>query len=154
MEQNAYKIANVPRQILILTWKNCLLLRFVKLSLSYSLLISLNFFKSFKYRRNLLGTFLELLCPLIFIAFLLIIRYLIERIKFFNQYNQSNSGNVLDLYVNSINQENMIILFYPNNKLIQELVQDSVRFLKLKNPKFSPESKNQHIHLDRIRNNK
>lgn len=117
MEEKHYKIASLPNQILILNWKNLLL-----------------------FRRNLLGTILELIFPFIFISFLLIIRYFIERIKFFNQYNQSNSGNVLELYVNSMSQEKILVLFYPNNKLIQELVENSVRFLKLKNPEFSPQS--------------
>jgi hypothetical protein len=117
MEEKRYKIASLPNQILILNRKNFLL-----------------------FRRNLLGTILELIFPFIFISFLLIIRYFIERIKFFNQHNQSNSGNVLELYVNSMSQEKILVLFYPNNKLIQELVENSVRFLKLKNPEFSPQS--------------
>ena len=117
MEGKHYKIASLPNQILILNWKNFLL-----------------------FRRNLLGTILELIFPFIFISFLLIIRYFIERIKFFNQYNQSNSGNVLELYVNLMSQEKILVLFYPNNKLIQELVENSVRFLQLKNPEFSPQS--------------
>ena len=112
------KIASLPKQILILTWKNFILLR-----------------------RNLLGTFLELTCPFIFISFLLIIRYFIERIKFFNQYLQSNSGNVLDLYENAISQERDVVLYYPNNELIQKLVEQAVQFLNLNNPEFVPKSK-------------
>jgi hypothetical protein len=120
---NIYKIASVPKQILILNWKNFILLK-----------------------RNILGTLLELACPLIFISFLLVIRYFIERIKFFNQYSQPNSGNVLELYVNSMSQEKVLVLFYPNNKLIQELVENSMQFLKLKNPQFAPTSKIKHIY--------
>ena len=120
---NIYKIASVSKQILILNWKNFILLK-----------------------RNILGTLLELACPLIFISFLLIIRYFIERIKFFNQYSQPNSGNVLELYVNSMSQEKVLVLFYPNNKLIQELVESSIQFLKLKNPQFAPTSKITHIY--------
>ena len=120
---NIYKIASVSKQILILNWKNFILLK-----------------------RNILGTLLELACPLIFISFLLVIRYFIERIKFFNQYSQPNSGNVLELYVNSMSQEKVLVLFYPNNKLIQELVENSMQFLKLKNPQFAPTSKIKHIY--------
>jgi hypothetical protein len=120
---NIYKIASVPKQILILNWKNFILLK-----------------------RNILGTLLELACPLIFISFLLVIRYFIERIKFFNQYSQPNSGNVLELYVNSMSQEKVLVLFYPNNNLIQELVENSMQFLKLKNPQFAPTSKIKHFY--------
>jgi hypothetical protein len=122
-QNNIYKIASVPKQILILNWKNFILLK-----------------------RNILGTLFELACPLIFISFLLIIRYFIERIKFFNQYSQPNSGNVLELYVNSMSQQKILVLFYPNNKLIQELVENSIQFLKLKNPEFAPTSKIKQIY--------
>ena len=119
MAVTPYKIASLPKQILILTMKNLLL-----------------------FKRNYVGTSLELLCPFIFISFLLVIRYFIEKIKFYNQFAPSSySNSVLDLYTNMSMQDRVVVLFYPNNNFIRGLVENAMNFLSLNNPEFVPTSK-------------
>ena len=58
------RTAGVTKQVVVLAWKHALLCR-----------------------RNLLGSLLELLCPLAFMAVLLVMRHFIERNKYYEQYN-------------------------------------------------------------------
>nr|QUF59429.1 ATP-binding cassette transporter Abca3-like1 [Brachionus angularis] len=88
------------------------------------------------FRRNLIGTFLEILCPYIFVSFLIIIRYFIERIRFKNFFNIPKS--VLELSPLTIDQKRNLILFYPNNNLIKSFVTNAAQILSSNNPNFFP----------------
>jgi hypothetical protein len=108
-----YKIAGLPKQILILIWKN--------------------FINS---RRNIVGSLLELLCPFIFVSFLLVIRYFIEKIKLTSQFNQPTS--VLDVRLGSYNQSRNVILYHPDTEFVKKLVQNAVDVIVASNPGFKP----------------
>lgn len=113
-EKYEMRIASLPRQILILTWKNLII-----------------------FKCNLFGTVLEFLSPFVFLAFLLIIRYYIERIRYNSSlFNQPNS--VLDISFFLMNQTRNLVIYYPNNTLIRNFVISAVQLLKFKNPTFDP----------------
>lgn len=108
------KIASFPRQILILMWKNLII-----------------------FKCNLVGTVLEMLSPFLFLSFLLIIRYYIERIRFSSDmFNMPT--NVYDISFYLANQSRNLIVYYPNNSLIRNLVTNAIDVLKFQNPGFDP----------------
>ena len=113
-EKYEMRIASLARQILILTWKNLII-----------------------FKCNLFGTVLEFLSPFVFLAFLLIIRYYIERIRYNSSlFNQPNS--VFDISFFLMNQTRNLVIYYPNNTLIRNFVISAVQLLKFKNPTFDP----------------
>nr|UOU03314.1 ATP-binding cassette subfamily A3-like 1 [Brachionus rubens] len=107
------QIAGLLTQIKILMWK---------------LLITL--------RRNIIGSMLEILSPYIFVSILIVIRYFIERIKF--KTFSYVPTNVLELHPMTVQQKRNLILFYPNNEVVRNLVNNAAKLLTLKNPDFLP----------------
>ncbi|CAF0854082.1 unnamed protein product [Brachionus calyciflorus] len=87
-------------------------------------------------RRNLIGSILEILCPYLFLSFLILIRYFIERFKFKTMSYMPT--NVLELHPMTVQQKRNLILFYPNNGLVKNLVTNATKFLTMKNPDFLP----------------
>lgn len=112
-ETKELKISSFAKQIEILMWKNLII-----------------------FRRNIIGTLLEIICPFIFVSFLIIIRYFIERIKYRNYLNFPR--NVLDLSPMTVEQKRNLVLYYPNNELIRGFVADAARLLSLNNAAFFP----------------
>lgn len=108
------RIANFWRQILILSWKNLII-----------------------FRCNLFGTLLEFLSPFVFLAFLLIIRYYIERIRF-NTSAFVQPTSVFDISFFLMNQTRNLVIFYPNTTLVRNFVLSAVQLLKFRNPTFEP----------------
>ena len=116
MANRAYKIAGLARQVYILSWKNFVLAR-----------------------RNYVGTLLEVVCPFIFIAFMVIIRYFIERFKYDDEFMSvppTQTSDILNLFNRTEGRD--LVLFYPNNDLIKTLVDNAVVFIRLYNPGFTP----------------
>jgi hypothetical protein len=109
------RIANFPRQLLILQWKNFILLK-----------------------RNKIGTLVELLCPILFISFLLVIRHFIDRIKFVSNPQFNRPNNIFEFSAALTEQKRNIIAFYPNSQIILNLVQNSIKLIKSFNPMFTP----------------
>ena len=112
-DKQEYRIARFPKQILILVWKNLLL-----------------------SRRNLFGTVLEMLCPYLFISFMLVIRSFMERIRLTSQFNMPTS--VLDVRLGSFNQTRNLILYFPNTNFVRRLVDNAVNLIVQNNPGFIP----------------
>ncbi len=121
------EIASVPRQILILLWKNAIL-----------------------FRRNLFSTFLEIFCPLLLLSILLIMRFFIEKINYTDQNNLPHTvlnfvSEVFQLSLKSqftINRINRnLIVYYPNTTIIEGLVSRAASSIALNNQGFYPSSK-------------
>lgn len=112
-EERGYKIASPARQILILMWKNMV-----------------------STRRNIVGSLLEFVCPVIFISFLLVIRSFIEKLRFTSQFNMPRS--ILDLRFGAFNQTRNLVLYYPNTQLVRQLVQDAIVYFGQSNQGFNP----------------
>jgi hypothetical protein len=115
MPNRVYKIAGLARQVYILSWKNVLLAR-----------------------RNYVGTALEVLSPFIFIAFMVIIRYFIERFKYDDEFipSMAQTSDILSLFNQTGSRD--LVLYYPNNDLIKTLVENAVVFIRSSNPRFNP----------------
>jgi hypothetical protein len=113
IEEKRVKLVGLFRQIGILIWKN---------------LITLS--------RNKVATFVELVCPIFFSSFLLVIRHFIERIEFKNNYNVPI--NVFDFNEEFNLKTRRYVLYYPNNPFIKDLVTKAMRIITSRNPKFSP----------------
>lgn len=120
-------IANLPWQILILMWKNGIL-----------------------FRRNILGTLLEIFCPLLFLSILLIMRFFIEKIKYYDQYNFTRSiFNVFTeppaLSFTSLNQNTEdrknrnLIFYYPETEFIRNVTMNAAKLLASNNEGFFPQ---------------
>ena len=110
---NRVKLAGFVAQIRILMWKMFIILR-----------------------RNIIGTLLEIFCPYMFVSFMILIRYFIERLKFKTfSYLQTN---VLELHPMTVQQKRNLILFYPNNEFVRTLVNNAAKLLTVKNPDFLP----------------
>ncbi len=112
MERKSLKIANLPRQVLILMGKNFIM-----------------------FRRNIVGTLVEIICPILFLLILFIMRYFVEKIVYPQQFNLPRSFQTLQS-----SQTRNLVLFYPNNTLIQSLVNKTVQSLAEYNFEFTPTS--------------
>lgn len=97
------EIASDWRQFCMLTWKNLILIR-----------------------RNLLGTLFELALSIFFIFTLLIIRHIVERIYVPEQIYPAYY--IIDYFQNAVGHN--LILFYPNNSMIQQVVQHAYNLIK------------------------
>ena len=113
--EKSVKIAGFPKQVLILLWKNGIL-----------------------FRRNILGTLVECICPIVFLTILIICRYYIEKISFSNL--TGNVRNVLDLTSLGYSRNKYLVLFYPNTTLIKDLVANAVARVAIFNVGFYPTS--------------
>lgn len=111
-DKHEMRIASFARQIAILLWKNLIIMKC-----------------------NLVGSFLELVSPILFVSFLLIIRHYIERVKF---YNYVQPTNVYDLSFYLTNQSRNLVIYYPNSTLIRNLVTNAIGLVRTINPGYSP----------------
>lgn len=110
---NRIKLAGFLAQIKILMWKMLIILR-----------------------RNVIGTVLEICCPYLFISFLLLIRYFIERFKL--KTFSYVPVNILTFNMMATDQNRNLILYYPNNEFVRKLVNDAATLLSKINSNFSP----------------
>jgi hypothetical protein len=108
------QIANFNQQLIILTWKNLKLLR-----------------------RSFISTAAELLCPFLFISIIFIIRHFIERLNFSDQIRKPISAYQLYMPTFSNSYRNLV-MYYPNNTLIKDLISDALLSLIAHNPNFVP----------------
>jgi hypothetical protein len=97
------EIASNWRQFCMLTWKNLILIR-----------------------RNLLGTLFELTLSIFFVFTLLLIRNIVERIYVPEQIYPAYY--IIDYFQNAVGHN--LILFYPNNSMIYEVVQHAYNLIK------------------------
>lgn len=129
MKEKPVKIVSLPYQIFILLWKNGIL-----------------------FRRNIFGTLLEVFCPLLFLSILLIMRYFIEKIKYYDQYNFSRS--IFDVFIeppqvsltalSQIEEDRSnrnLIFYYPDTEFIRNIVTNAAKLLQDNNKDFRPQSK-------------
>ena len=123
MDRKPLKIANLAKQVLILIGKNFIM-----------------------FRRNLVSTLVEIICPILFLLILFIMRYFVEKIMYPQQYNMGR--NYKSLILQSAQQTFMqqkqprnLVLFYPNTSFIQDLVNKTVQSLAEYNFDFDPKSK-------------
>ena len=123
MDRKPLKIANLAKQVLILMGKNFIM-----------------------FRRNLVATLVEIICPILFLLILFIMRYFVEKIMYPQQYNMGR--NYKSLILQSAQQTFMqqkqprnLVLFYPNTSFIQDLVNKTVQSLAEYNFDFDPKSK-------------
>jgi hypothetical protein len=108
-----YQISGFFRQIYILLWKNA------KLTL-----------------RNRSGTFIELFCPLLFLAVLLVVRNYVDKYNYEDQISYLN--DTIDLLPIFIRRTR--VLYYPNNIYIKNLIENAVGYIQLRQPFFNPRS--------------
>ena len=111
-----YQIAGFFRQIYILLWKNA------KLTL-----------------RNRSSTLIEIFGPLIFFAVIIVIRYYVDKYDYQDQDNE-NLVDVFDLMPIYIRRTRLV--FYPPNFFIQNLIENAVAYIQLRQPFFNPRRKN------------
>jgi len=92
---------------------------------------------------------LEIFCPLLFLSVLLIMRYFIEKIKYYDQYNFPRS--VFNIYadppqlsltalsqVSEDRNNRNLIFFHPETEFIRQIVQNAADLLQANNKNFSP----------------
>ena len=105
------QVAGFVKQIRLLAWKN--------------LLLSI---------RNIGAFILEILAPILVIGILVLIRYFAS---VFSYPAQSNSlANVFDLF--SPTTDSPIILYYPNNNFVRNIVTNAVSIIQSNVPSFNP----------------
>jgi hypothetical protein len=109
------KVAGFLKQVSILTWKNSILIR-----------------------RKKLSTILEIVLSLLFISMLLTIRYFVEKVPIPDQFNPIY--NVMD-YFQVFTGKNLI-LYYPNNPLIQRIIMNAYDFIRTRKPWLNATSMN------------
>lgn len=117
MEGKTLKIANLPKQVLILMGKNFIM-----------------------FRRNLIGTIVEIICPILFLLILFIMRYFVEKIIYPQQYNMPRYYQTL-FFPQQNSQIRNLVLYYPNTEFIQNLVNKTVQTIVDYNYEFSPQRK-------------
>ncbi|RNA01714.1 ATP-binding cassette sub-family A member 3 [Brachionus plicatilis] len=91
------------RQLLILIWKNILIIK-----------------------RNPFGPLIEILLSIFFISFIIILRFYVEIIYFPPISNPIY--NIIDFFYKTASQD--LILFYPNIPLVQNIVERAFRVIK------------------------
>ena len=101
------------RQNLILFWKNGLL-----------------------FRRNISGTICEILVALLFLLILVMMRYFVDSAQFNDQDSTTNPLLYLLLNVNVSTGRNLI-LYYPNNEFVRNIVLNAYITIKTIKPMFN-----------------
>jgi hypothetical protein len=105
-----HKLAGPFRQIVILFWKNGIL-----------------------FRRNKMGAFSEILLSFLFILVIIIMRNLIKvKQTKDTDYELSNPLS----FMNSSENQTML-LYYPNNDFIKDIVTNGYEIMKSQNPSLS-----------------
>lgn len=110
-KNSKYQIAGYLQQIRILLWKNYI-----------------------QSRRNLFGIFFECLCPAILMLILLIIRFSVPMQYYSDE--KTNETGIIDRFKYE-NQTNLV-LYYPNNAFIKDIVQEAIEFIKMRKVGFNP----------------
>ena len=100
------KIAGFFGQLSVLLWKNLLI-----------------------FRRHYYTSFFEIILALSFISLLLLLRYMVDR--FFLAEERNGIVNVYDFFQTSSTR--YLILYYPNNNLIQTIVDDAINKIRISN---------------------
>nr|QUF59430.1 ATP-binding cassette transporter Abca3-like2 [Brachionus angularis] len=107
------KVVGFFRQTLILLWKNGIL-----------------------FKRNVSGTLVEILVSLLFVFILIFLRFFVDSTKYNEQSFVSNPiRNVLDAV--NVTTKRSLILYYPNNSFVQEIVTNAYYFIKKQKPNFN-----------------
>lgn len=114
MGEKPLKIANLPTQVLILMGKNFIM-----------------------FRRNIIATIVEIICPILFLLILFIMRYFVEKIVYPEQFNQARSYLAF-FYPPQNSQIRNQVLYYPNTDFIQDLINKTVQTLVDFNYEFTP----------------
>ena len=110
------KVVGIFRQIVILLWKNSIL-----------------------FRRNISGTLAEILAAFIFLFILLLIRFFADSTKINDQsYIKNPTFNLLSAINATTNRE--LIMYYPNNTFVEELVTNAYQLIKSRKPNFNATS--------------
>jgi hypothetical protein len=110
------KVVGFFRQIVILLWKNSIL-----------------------FRRNISGTLAEILAAFIFLFILLLIRFFADSTKINDQsYIKNPTFNLLSIINATTNRE--LIMYYPNNSFVEELVTNAYQLIKSRKPNFNATS--------------
>lgn len=102
------------------------------------------------FRRNILGTLLEIFCPLLFLSILLIMRYFIEKIKYYDQYNFTRS--IFNIFteppalsftsLNEVSEDRSnrnLIFYYPDSEFIRNITINAAKLLASNNEGFFPQ---------------
>ena len=108
--KNNKRIAGLFKQIRILLWKNYIL-----------------------SKRNKVGLISELFAPIFMLLILLIIRIAVS--VEYNEEQRFDPNFVLDSFNNS---NRNLVLFYPNNSIIESIVNRGMDFIKQKHSWFDP----------------
>ena len=110
------KVVGIFRQIVILLWKNSIL-----------------------FRRNISGTLAEILAAFVFLFILLLIRFFADSTKINDQsYIKNPTFNLLSIINATTNRE--LIMYYPNNTFVEELVTNAYQLIKSRKPNFNATS--------------
>ena len=110
------KVVGIFRQIVILLWKNSIL-----------------------FRRNISGTLAEILAAFVFLFILLLIRFFADSTKINDQsYVKNPTFNLLSIINATTNRE--LIMYYPNNTFVEELVTNAYQLIKSRKPNFNATS--------------
>lgn len=110
---NERKVVGFFKQLLILFWKNSIL-----------------------FKRNILGTLVEILAALVFVLILVFLRYFVDSVRFTDQTNIARS--VFDSINATTNRS--LILYYPNNTYVKDLVTNAYNLIKTQKPSFNATS--------------
>jgi hypothetical protein len=107
------QIVGVFFQIWILIWKNWIL-----------------------FKRNFVGTLVELFASYTFVLIIIFLRYFIDSTKYYEQTSTTNAiRNVID-QVNTTSGRS-IVYYYPNNAFIQGIVTNAMAMITTQVPAFS-----------------
>ena len=111
-EIESRKVVGFLRQIIILLWKNSILLR-----------------------RNISGTIAEILVTLIFVFILLFIRFFVDSTRISDENSANNTArNVIEKINFTLRRD--LIMYYPNNAYVQTIVNDSYSLIRSQMPMF------------------
>lgn len=110
---NDRKVVGFFKQLLILFWKNSIL-----------------------FKRNILGTLVEIIAALVFVLILIFLRYFVDSVRFADQTNIARS--VFDTINATTNRS--LILYYPNNTYVKDLITNAYFLIKTRKPSFNATS--------------
>jgi len=111
--QDERKVVGFFRQCVILFWKNGLL-----------------------FRRNISGTIAEIFVAVLFLLILLLMRFFVDSNKF-DDYNTTNNPLKYVMSTINITSKRNLIMYYPNNAYIKDIVENAYQMIKLIVPDFN-----------------
>ena len=110
------KVVGFFRQIVILFWKNGVL-----------------------FKRNKAGTIAEILVALLFVFILVFLRLFVDSTKVAEQSPTNNPIRNVMSYIN-VTTNRSLIMFYPNNPFVEDIVIRAYMLIKSKKPTFNASS--------------